>query len=164
MYFDATSPFTAVNAADAVNDFWDALKAGIANDFTITNEAAVYVIDATTGQPTGIQSVPAVSVTGTNAQDNEPFATQGLVEWRTGNFVAGREIRGRTFIPGPCYDQSSGGVPSSAYVTRVNSAVTALLGQLDSTLMVYSRKNLLAAGVDVGQCWGKWAVLRSRRD
>ena len=164
MYFDATSPFTAQAAVDTVYNFWNNLKAGIANDLTFTIEPAVYTIDATTGEPTGIVSTGSAAVSGTNANDTEPWATQGLVEWRTGNFISGREIRGRTFIPGPTYDQSSGGVPSSTYNTRISSAVTSLLGDTDSALMVYSRKNFLAAQVDVGSPWTKWAVLRSRRD
>lgn len=163
-YFDATGPLTAQNAATAARTFWNSIRLHISNNLTITPDLAVYTLDETTGSPTGVSTVTGAAITGGATADEEAWATQGLVEWRTGNFLTGREIRGRTFIPGVCSGDSSGGVPTGTYPTDLQTAAAALIADANSTLVVWSRKNGFFDEVTSSTVWNKWAVLRSRRD
>jgi len=164
-YFDATSPFAAQDAADAVHAFWDALKSKIVTSYSFQVEGAVDEIDVTTGNPVATNAVTSTVVTGTEGTEKLPPATQGLIEWRTGFYVGGREIRGRTFIPGLSNSSSAAnGVPTSTWITLANGAATAIIGWTSSNFVVYSPKKAQQALVIAGTPWNEWAVLRSRRD
>jgi hypothetical protein len=94
------------------------------------------------------------------------FATQGLIRWRTGVFIAGRELRGRTFIPGATESRSANGRPDSTYITTAETAAQDLLDNaaLGAALVVYSVTHRQVELVQSRSVWGQWAVLRSRRD
>lgn len=164
-YFDASGGGTAQDAATAVRTFWDTLKAMISPSYTFQVDNAVELIDSTTGQPTGLVSTTNTLVTGTGGGNQIPPASQGLIQWRTGFFQHGREVRGRTFIPGLiAASQTSSGAPSATLITAANSAVGAIISPASSDFMIYSRKNRICLSVLQGSLWGKFAVLRSRRD
>lgn len=164
-YFDATSPNTAQAAADAVHAFWDSIKASINNTFTFQVEPAVESVDSTTGQPTGITQVTSTVVTGTSATAYLPSATQALVQWRTGFFLGGREIRGRTYVPGIISSAiTNQGTPGPALVTALNTAASQIITWASSDFVVYSRRHHAIGLVNSGTPWTKFAVLRSRRD
>jgi len=163
-YFDATGPLTAQDAATAARNFWNTVRANMSNNLTITPDLAVYTLDETDGHPTAVTTVTGAAMSGQATADEEPWATQGLVEWRTGNFLPGREIRGRTFIPGICSGDSSGGAPTSGIQSAFASAAAALISDANSALVVWSRKNGYWATTTTATVWPKWAVLRSRRD
>jgi hypothetical protein len=164
MYFDATGPSTAQGAADAVRAFWNSLILQIHTGTLIQVENTVTSIDDTDGSPTAVIAVTNNLVTATATGDPEAWATQGLLEWHTGIFVAGREVRGRNFIPAPTSNQSSGGAPAAAYLTALNAAASALIADGFSEFRIYSRKNATSKAVTSRNAWTKWAVLRSRRD
>lgn len=148
MFFDQAAGLTAQGAADAVHAFWDTLKTKIVNSYTFDVEPVVEDIDTATGSPTGLTAVTVASVSGTLVGDPNPWATQGLVSWRTGVFLAGREA----------------GVPQASYVAALNSAAATLATDPNSSLCIYSRKKRAIGVVSTGQAWTKWAILRSRRD
>lgn len=162
-YFNVIGGLTAADAVADLHTFWTAIRNYVANDLTFQIEAEVAQVDIGTGEVTGIVPVTSSAVTGNEANDPEPWATQGLVRLRSGVYVAGREVRGRIFIPGPTYVQSSGGQPSSTYRTAIDAAMTTLLASANSELMVYSRKHRDAVPVLSATTWNQWAVLRSRR-
>lgn len=164
MFFDQAAGLTAQGAADAVHAFWDTLKTKIVNSYTFDVEPVVEDIDTATGSPTGLTAVTVASVSGTLVGDPNPWATQGLVSWRTGVFLGGREIRGRTFIPGSWENDNTAGVPQASYVAALNSAAATLATDPNSSLCIYSRKKRAIGVVSTGQAWTKWAILRSRRD
>lgn len=164
MYFDATGGLTAQNAATAVRTFWATIANRISNNYTMTVEPLVYEINASTGQPVGVTGTTTTPVSGTDSADEEPWATQGLIFWNTGNFIGGREIRGRTFVPGPTSVSGSGGAPAAAYTAGLASAAAALIADVNTDLEVYSRLHTSAVSVSAASVWSKWAVLRSRRD
>jgi len=164
MYFDVVGGLTAANANAAVGTFWTAIRAHIATGTSIATEAEVGDIDIATGELTGLFPVTPVVTTGSGATDALPFATQGLLRWRTGVFVGGREVRGRTFLPAPIEGDSVVGIPSATYISNINSAAATLLGSAVADLMIYSKKNRDAVPALSGSVWNKWAVLRSRRD
>lgn len=164
-FFDAASPNTAQASADAVRSFWDVLKSKIVTTYTFTVEAVVDTIDVATGQPVSATGVTTTPVTGTEGTEKLPPATQGLIEWRTGAYHAGREIRGKTFIPGLSNSSSSAvGVPTSTWLALAGSATIGLMGELDAVPVVYSQKYRVFAPIIGGNGWSEWAVLRSRRD
>jgi len=163
LYFNVVGGLTAANANAATGAFWTALKARMTTAMSYATEAEVAEVDIATGQVTGIVAVTPQTGTGTLAGDMLPSSTQGLIRWRTGTFVNGREVRGRTFIPGPVEVDSAVGVPVAGYLSIVNAAASALIADVNSDLMVYSKRNRDAVPALSGSCWSQWAVLRSRR-
>lgn len=164
MFFSSAAGETAAAAATAVSKFWLDLAPAISNLYTMTVEHDVFTIDQVTGQPTGIESTSPAARAGTDAGSALPWATQGLISWTTGTFVGGRQVRGRTFIPGPTENANNIGVPTGSYPGYLSTAITNLLTTTGVTLVIYSRKNHSAWPVLSGTGWSKWAELRSRRD
>jgi len=164
MYFDEVGGGTASNAVADTLTFWTNLKNVIDNSLLFTIEAEVAIVSEGTGQVTGIVGTAGGAVAGDDAGDPAPWATQGLIRWRTGTFIAGREVRGRTFIPGVTEARANGGVPDASYKSNCVTAINALIGSTNSTLVSWSRKNGDSAPVIAGSPWEQFAVLRSRRD
>lgn len=164
MFFDQPAGATAQDAANAVRAFWDGVKTKVSNLYSFQVELAVEDIDIATGKPVGLTAVTAAVVTGTIATGVNPWQTQGLIQWRSGVFLGGRELRGRTFIPGTLIADEGTGVPTASYITTLNTAASTLASDPNSSLAIYSRKKRAIGVVTSGQAWNKWAVLRSRRD
>lgn len=164
MFFDATSPLTAQDAATAVHNFWDGIKVHLDQSYHLQVDPNVETIDYTTGLATGATGVSTSPVVGANTNDPVPWGTQGLLQIRTPVFINGRQQRGRIFIPGPCENDNTGGVPSTTYKADVLAAAATLISDINSNLQVYSRKNHLGSVVTVAAIWAKWANLRTRRD
>jgi len=164
MFFSSAASETAQDAATAVHDFWDDIKDVLYSGYTATVESDVYLIDQATGEPTGTVGVTVAAITCTGASDPLPWATQGLVRWTTGTFIGGRQVRGRTFLPGTLESCNTLGVPNSVYTGVVNPALATFLGTTGVTPVIYSRKNHSAWPIINANLWTKWAELRSRRD
>lgn len=163
-YFNVIGGLTAQNAVAATGTFWNGVKGLVAAGIVMATEADVASMDAGTGEVTGITATTPSSVTGTGTGTTAPTAAQGLIRWRTGYYVAGREIRGRTFIPGLCVAAVAGGAPTTSYLNSANAAAAALVADANSELMIWSKKNGEVAPVLLGSTWSSFAVLRSRRD
>lgn len=163
LYFEDSGGQLAQDAADAVQAFWTALSGRIMSSSSWAIDTAVDEM-TTAGVVTGTTAVTGtLTGSGSAAGHSLPPATQGLIRWRTGFFVGGREIRGRTFVPTPSENDSDFN-PASGYITTLNTAAAALIADADSQLVVWSKTNTSTAPVNVGQAWTSWAVLRSRRD
>ena len=136
-YWDRLSvtPDTAV-ATEALARVRAMLNSAAArvNAFTVaTFDTSVAILTAETGQLTGVVtgSAPA-AVSFTGAGDQLPGMVQGLARFGTNSFINGRNIKGRSFIPGPSEgDNGASGFPSSAYLTAWNTA----LGLLGTTVV-----------------------------
>lgn len=163
MYFSEFGG-TASQAVTAVGTFWGAVDAHIANAVSWATEAEVATIATSTGEPTGLEITTPQTGTGSSGSQPIALAAQGLIRWRTGIFIEGRESRGRTFIPAVGAGDSVNGAPSTSLTTAVNAAAAALLADANSELEVYSRKHRVENPVLTGSLWGSFAVLRSRRD
>lgn len=164
LYFSTTLGATAQDAADAVTQFWTDIKGKINTGYTMKVETEVYTIDLATGEPTSVEGVTSSLVTGTEATNPLPWATQGLIRWTTGTFLNGRQLLGHTYIPGPSEANNDTGTPRSDYQSTLTTAAGTLLGTAGVTLVAYSRRNHTAFPVIAGTTWDKWAVLRTRRD
>lgn len=165
LFFGGTADATTAQAAaDAVESFWTDLAAWMANDVTTVVESAVAVLDEASGQPINVLTTSTTPVVGTNTGEILPLATQGLIRWNTGQFLNGRQVIGRTFIPVPTETSSLDGQPTAAYLTGIGTAGDSLLGAAGATFVIYSRTGAADYAAVEAVPWTKWAVLRSRRD
>ncbi len=110
----------------------------------------------------------ATGFSGSGASATQPVAdaSQILFQWRTGNIVNGRYLRGRTFIPGLPVGQLTGGNLTGAQVTGLQAAGNTLVGA-GVELGVWHRPTSGSGGVffPASSCtvWPEMAVLRRRR-
>jgi hypothetical protein len=149
---------------NAVHTFFSNSVSLTSNNITWTGDSIATTIDPATGQPSSVSPVTPWTVVGTQVSDEMSPATQGLLEWHTGTYAGGREIRGKTFMCGTVVSHNTApGVPTSTYLSGLQANATALITNAGS-LCVYSRKNHTAALITSGTPWSKWAVLRGRRD
>ena len=161
-HFEGTLQAEADAAAAATRTFWDGVSSSISSLVTINVQDEVEVVDVASGQTTQVYQSPTTPVSGVPNTEIMPTYSQGLVRWLTGIYVGGRQLRGRTFIPGVVEAVSSGGVPAASYIADTLAAANALLGTSD--FGIYSPTHgqfVLGATASV---WDQWAVLRSRRD
>lgn len=163
-HYAATAAGTPAQAVAALGTFWGAIDGLMDNEVNWTTLTDVETVDAATGQVTAVTSVTPVTGTGAIAGEALPIATQGLIRWRTGEYIAGREVRGRTFIPGLTETANDNGQLSAASATTIQTAITTLLAAANFDLVVYSRAHAVEPLVDSGSVWSSFAVLRSRRD
>lgn len=164
-YFDDDGTAAGVYQS-AVLDFWNALNGAFAPGVTWTMVNPIPIIESTTGQVVSV--VTGDGGTGTESSSHEPlpFATSGLLQLHSGVFVAGREVRGRCFIPYPHEQDQTTGKPGSDYINAVQDAADTLLGSSGSNgaWAIWSRANARFELVTSTAVWSNWAVMRSRRD
>lgn len=163
MYFDDGTP-SAQDCVDAVGAFWGAVDALIDNEVDWSTQADVENVDPVTGNVLAVVATTPVTGTGAMNASALPFASQGLVRWRTGVYIGGREIRGRTFIPGLTATASDNGRPLAANQATINAAAAGLIADANCDLGIWSRANGQIQVVTSGTMWTEFAVLRSRRD
>lgn len=176
-YFDVAGG-TAAQAVGDVAGFWTGVDAGLDSELTWATEASVDSINEATGALVTSTSVTPLTGTGGTVGPVLPFAAQGLARWRTNGIVAGRRVRGRTFIPGITELGVDNGVLLASTISNINTQGQAMIDSLNSIAVVWSRPvaaNPTATppvvarsgtmhpvvGVDT---WNQLAVLRSRRD
>lgn len=154
------------SAVDRVATFWNGMLLMIDNDVVVTTEGEVTSITVETGVVAGLDSVDPVVQSGQNPVDPLPYSNQLLLALHTGEYVAGREVRGRCFVPGLCEDNTTGGSFNGAAVAMANTAAENLrsAGLANNDWVVYSRKNHRIDNIDSAVAARKPAVLRSRRD
>lgn len=163
MYFEAAAS-SAAAASERVAAWWNDVNALSYTDLLWNVLPDVDVVESTTGQIVGVDAGTPDSGTGGASGEALPYATQALVRWRTGEYVGGREIRGRTFIPGIAELYSVQGQLSGSAETIINDAAQVLLTPTGPNLIIYSRARLQFANVTSASVWNQFAVLRSRRD
>lgn len=166
LYFGGLTAGEAQAAADAARAFWDDFAATLVGTFTANVESDVASVNPATGQTVEVFNTTTLPIAFTAAGDALPNATQGLIRLRTGDFVNGRELRGRIFIPRWPEAASAAGVPMAGSITLMDDAVNALIaaGSAAGDLAVYSTTHRQFSLVTSGNAWTEWAVLRSRRD
>lgn len=154
--------------ADAVQlgnlkSFFDAMTLMLPSGTTITYPSSGMRIDTSTGQPVSAWSAtpPAAStMTGTSSYSGVSGA---VVNWKTGVFLNGREVRGKTFLVPlvvGCYDTT--GTINNTNLGQITAAATTLAGRVGGP-QVYSRKYATVAPMTGVSVPDKAVVLRSRR-
>lgn len=165
LYFDA-STVDAGSYQAAVLSAWDNNSGAIDDAVTMTMVNPIPIISVASGQVVDVAIGPGGSTNGSSAGEPLPPATSGLLQLHTGQFVGGREIRGRMFWPYPTEDQNSGGVPITAYKDTLTAFAEQLQGisGANGAWVVYSRAHARAEYITSWASWNEWASLRSRRD
>lgn len=163
-FLDDQGGNTAADAVLAVGALWDNLMQLATDNVSYTSGGVVETVDETTGQPTGLTAVTPETGIGQLSNDPLPWATQMVCQWRTGIFVSGREVRGRTFVPGLTEASNTDGVPYSGTMTQLNGYCASYAASLNATPFVYSRQHHVGYPIVAGTAWDQFAVLRSRRD
>lgn len=165
MHFDEVVP--PQECVDYVEDFWTGLRMQLGAQTVARVQGSGRLKDEATGQVTGFYSATApAAVLGALTDKPLADATQGLVQWRTGVVRGGREVRGRTFIPGLTVGSLDGGNLSGGARDAIGAAASALAGPITGfgvwSRPVEGRPGLLvqASGATV---WTEFAVLRRRR-
>lgn len=154
------------SAQNAANDWRAFLSAGVStyvSGLIFSAITEVGQIDPVTGDLTALTTVSVASQTFTGAADPMAPVVQGLARWRTGEYLGGREIRGRTSIPRQAETDSTLGVPTSTWITTWQARQATLLASALSNHVVWSPKHGVWALTTGASMWSEWAVLRSRR-
>lgn len=165
LYFDATSADAGVYQT-SVLDALDANSGAISSGVTMTMVNPIPIINVLTGQVVDVAIGDGGTTLGTSAGELLPPATNGLLQVHTGQFVGGREIRGRMFWPYPTEGSSDNGVPISDYIATLAAFAAQLQGisGANGAWVVYSRAHARAEYITSWSGWNEWASLRSRRD
>lgn len=163
MHFeDAATP--AGFYIEFLQDFWGAIFSYVTDSVSGSVEAEVVYFEDSTGAIDSVQSGEAAGFQGVSEVDPLPFANQALIQWRTGQYVGGREIRGKTFVPGLTEDASTGGLIAGNVVSGIQAAANELISDGNGALRVYSPTRGTSAPVTSATVTNRFAVLRSRRD
>lgn len=165
MYFEGVLGAEADAAQSAVRDFWGDLVGFIAGGLQIQVQTDVPRVDPVNGNILEMLGSPQTVVASTGNAPL-PFSSQGLIRWRTGAFVGGKQIVGRTFIPNLANDAQLNALPSAGFTAAMQGAADALIAaDVDANQFgVWSRKNGTFTPAATGSPWSNFAVLRSRRD
>lgn len=165
MYFDEVAENAQV-CADTAASLWEGLDGNMNSGVDWTTEANVAELNPATGALLNIVTTDPTGGTGSGSGDMGARAAQVLIEWHTGVFAGGREIRGKTFVPGIVQSASAGdGSVDSTLVTALAAFVgTWLVEPGNATPGVWSRKNGVIHPIATGAVANQFAVLRSRRD
>nr|CRY96821.1 hypothetical protein [uncultured prokaryote] len=129
-----------------------------------TVEGDMPLIDSVTGQIQGVDNVNQVVIAAGGTGVALPRATQILCRWRTGEYVNGRQLQGRLFIPELDTGFNDDGRVDAAGVTALQNLLTPFVLSGDGEFVVWSRATGATAPVASANVWREFAVLRSRRD
>ncbi len=152
----------AQDTADAVAVFLEAIDVGVRNSQTMRVDPEIAQVNIATGQIEAVETVTTAPVVGEAVDEGVPQAANLLLRWRTGLFSGGREVRGRTFLPGFSILQNTAtGEVEQDTINFMNAAGETLLANSD--LGIYSPTKSLFAEATSVSCWNEWAVMRSRR-
>jgi hypothetical protein len=164
MYWADLETQDGANLAVArVGQFWTALGGQMKTTVRWDTEAEVDQLSVT-GTLQGTYVTAPVGGNGLAADTLLPIATQALVRWSTSLVVAGRRLRGRTFLPGWTEAHSLNGVLEVAAKNTTQNAANTLIAHSAPSMVVWSPTHGTLANIDAASVWEQFAVLRSRRD
>jgi len=168
-YFDDTAG-TAQQAATAVGTFWGAVDALMDNEVQWRTEPDVAQLQEGTGNLETVHSTTPVTGAGALTTLMLPVVSQALIRWRTGVIINGRELRGRTFVPGLGTASNDNGILLAASQTTLQTAAAGLIAAPNSELVIWHRPTTpggsdgQTASAVSSNVWGQFATMRSRRD
>lgn len=167
---DGGAEFPVQGDADAVREFFQAIRTFLPSGTRVDVSAEVATIDETSGNITDLLAItPPAQVLG-SATGGYSAATGAVVNWLTGTYLRGRRLRGKTFIvPLASSSFDTNGDLSSATLAAIRGAASTLVGVSGSRGMrVWSRPVGGAGGssalVIASSVPDLGAVLKSRRD
>ena len=163
LFFEGGTPEGAAYGPD-VAAFWDACASQMVTAVSWVTEPTYTVIETDTGLITDIGDWAGDSGVGLLAGEALPWACQAVVNWRTNLYIAGRELRGKTFVPALMQNANNNGVLLAASQADIQAAADGLIAGSSGAFCVYSRTHLTEAIVESATVPTKIGVLRSRRD
>lgn len=166
MYFKDLAPIESCR--DYLADFWTDVATQLHSGYTWSIDTEGRSIAPSTGKTTGVWQHPQALTGNGGVGVGGPVGNASMVlfQWRTGVYLNGREVRGRTFVPGLSFERTVGGELSpTARNGLKNAALTHLVDP--SILQIWSRPRGTTPGTvhDVTNAgvWNELAVLRGRR-
>lgn len=167
LYYDGDTSGEATAALAATAAFFNAMKGFTHTALVAKIGPEVEQVDPATGQILAVYLGASTFVGGTAAGDPEPWATQALIRWRTGDYVNGREIRGRTYWPGMVESAVILGVLNTAGIAAIDAAANGHLANANTVAaggaVIWSPTNGQASLITNASTWEQLAVMRTRR-
>lgn len=106
-----------------------------------------------------------INLTSNGAGNWLPRECQGLAVLRTGVYVAGREVRGRLYLPQPTVGQAdAGGDPSGTFQSTMNTALTTYRLTSGTPPCIWSKAHGVISPIQSAVMAPYFAVQRRRRD
>ena len=166
MYFEDTAHSVADQRA-RLGEFWLAVKDELSSSVTYTVAQEGRVMEPSTGAVTGgWTDAPIYTGNGGSSSTPVPDSSQVLVRWLTGEYRDGRQVRGRSFIPGMRYDALAAGNLNPAVVAEIQGEATAFVNAAIG-FGIWRRPKPGRAGilelVSTANVWSEFAVQRGRR-
>lgn len=174
-YWDSTGAAIGALATESVarvRAAFAAMAPSLASGTTFTPNLLVDEIDEGTGAIVNQVAASAPAATsGSSAGNLLPLQTQVVAQYLTSTFIAGRRLRGRSYIPGLTVGAMGVG---GAVATPVLNAVDAWNTALGTTILTATNQRVwhrpgptgtggLSAVVTARQHGNSFAVMRSRR-
>lgn len=164
---EGISTFYCDNDTDVITPqlrtFFAALATSLPGAITLKAPAGGNVIDADTGDVVGVWAVSApADVTGSGG-GVYAAPTGAVVNWHSGIYAGGREIKGKTFLvplAPVCFD--GGGGIAAATRTAIQNAAATLISSAPG-MRLYSRMTNGTASVASANVSPTIAVLNSRK-
>lgn len=160
-YFTGTGSSDATAAVTAVAAFWGDLAPQQTGGLTWATDPAVDEL-ALDGSLTASNAISPQFGTGSGSGGILPTQSQARCVWDTGTIVAGRRLRGATFVGGLISGViATDGELSTSVLTDIGSAMSDLIDT--GNFVVWSRKHATTGVVTGGAPDSGVRVLRSRR-
>lgn len=143
--------------------FFEAIKTIIPSQVTITYPGNGNVMDVATGNTIGTWSATAPSASTMTGIAGYAGGAGAVVNWHTGIYTAGRELKGKTFlvpVVGGQYDADGTFIPAA--LTTMRTAADLLHGGTNP-IWVYSKTNHTAAACNGSVIPDEVMTLKSRK-
>ena len=165
-YFDYAAS-GAQTALDAVETLWTELAEFYSENVEFTADPIVSQIDPADGAIFGVTACTSTPGSGSGSGDPVTNASQLLLQWRTGVYLNGREVRGRTFVPGVFESYSLQGEVDPSLISGLADTLDNFINSSGVVPVIWHRPGPHGAGsmvaIAAGTIWPEFAVLRQRR-
>nr|CRY96866.1 hypothetical protein [uncultured prokaryote] len=151
----------AEGAADAVRSLWAAIAAVMHNQSVIQVQPEVAQVDDNSGETVAVFITDQAPIAGALSTERLPSSQQILAQHRTGVYVGGREVRGRTFVPGVTESANDSGRPIAATRTTVAAAFNTWFANHNPSGGVLGVNGFTP--VTATTVWSEFAFLSTRR-
>lgn len=162
--FDSVA-FDPADAANALEQFYIAWCARCPSGAQFSLDTDIREVNTATGQTINISTFgpsDLFTLPGTGGGTRLPDATAVVVRWRSGSYLAGKPVNGRTYLPYGNTSNGEGGLSGTA-MTVMNTAATTFLSTADG-FSVWSRTHGEMRAVSAASTWSEYGVQRRRRD
>jgi len=147
--------------ANATHELWTDLAALMHNQAVISINPEVAQVDDASGETTAVFITSEANISGALSTERIASGLQALAQHRTGVFVGGREVRGRTFVPGLTESANDSGRPIGATRTAIATAFATWFTGHDPQGGVLGKNGFTLANNTT--VWTEFAFLDSRR-